>query len=320
MSQTLRKQKASVTILLAAYNGEKYLADQLESIIGQTYKNWRLLISDDNSKDKTLKIIKSYQRKYTDKIEILENPVSFGSAKDNFFYLINNADSDYVMLCDQDDVWLPNKIEITLKRMKQLESSSSVDYPVLVFTDLLVVNENQELIASSFMKYSNLCGKRTGLNNLLIQNIATGCTIMINKSLLRLSKKHINSETILMHDWWLSLTASAFGRLEYIKATTVKYRQHENNTLGAKNTRSIRYLLKKAFSGKDIKLSIKRTTLQAAQFLAAYGDSLNTENRKLIGGYAALYNSSKFKRLCFMIKNRVFKYGVSRKIAQIIWG
>jgi glycosyltransferase involved in cell wall biosynthesis len=320
MSENIKKQEPEVTILLATFNGERYLADQIESIVSQTYTNWRLLISDDSSNDGTFEILKLYQKKYADKVRILDSPVSYGCARDNFFYLMNNADSGYIMLCDQDDVWLPSKIEITLNRMKQLEAAFGADCPILVFTDLEVVDEDLNLKASSFMRFSHLSGDRTSLNNLLIQNIATGCTIMVNKSLLGISQNYKDSKQILMHDWWLALVASALGKIEYINVPPIKYRQHEANAVGAKNTRSLRYMLRKAFGGKDITLSIKRTTRQATQFLASYRDELNADDLRLVEGYAGLYKRGKLGRICFMSRNRVLKYGTMRKIAQMIWG
>ena len=112
-----------IYILLATYNGEKYLKEQLDSLFEQTNQHWTLWIHDDNSKDNTVNIIKKYKSKYPDQIEFLDDDISTGGAKENFTYLLDNIndDYDYIMFCDQDDVWLEDKIEITLKKMLEIE-------------------------------------------------------------------------------------------------------------------------------------------------------------------------------------------------------
>ena len=117
-----------IYILLATYNGEKYLKEQLDSLFEQTNQHWTLWIHDDNSKDNTISIIKEYQSKYPNKIKFLDDNISTGGAKENFTYLLENIDDDYehIMFCDQDDVWLEDKIDITLKKMLEIEKENVV--------------------------------------------------------------------------------------------------------------------------------------------------------------------------------------------------
>lgn len=160
-----------ITILMATYNGEKYLSEQLDSILEQSYPNWRLLISDDCSTDGTPLLLLEYQRRFTDKITILPNECRFGSAKGNFLHLMKQSTPGYAMFCDQDDIWHRDKIEKTLEVMKQMETEATQDYPLLVFTDLCVVSADLQPIADSFMRFSGLDGNRTALHQLLIQNV-----------------------------------------------------------------------------------------------------------------------------------------------------
>ena len=141
-----------VTILMATYNGEKYLCEQLNSILKQTHTNWRLVISDDGSTDATLSILQKYQSEFTDKITLLPADCRFGSAKGNFLHLLKQSPPGYAMFCDQDDIWDNDKIEKTLAALKQMETDAARNCPLLVFTDLCVVNADLQPIATSFMR------------------------------------------------------------------------------------------------------------------------------------------------------------------------
>ncbi|MDV3426289.1 MAG: glycosyltransferase, partial [Bacillota bacterium] len=172
-----------VTILLATYNCEKFLRTQLDSIIYQTHTNWELIVSDDSSSDKTSDILNEYKLKYPEKIYILNNEKRFGNARDNFFHLLENCIGSYIMFCDHDDKWLPKKIELTLAKMLETEKKQPPHTPVLVHTDLNVVDGELNMIAPSLMKFQDISPERIKLNNLLVQNVITGCTVMINKEL-----------------------------------------------------------------------------------------------------------------------------------------
>ena len=221
-----------IDILVAVYNGEKYLKEQLTSILNQTYKEFNIIIRDDGSTDSSLYIIKEFNQLYPEKVTFVEG-VPSGSAKNNFFELINYAKSDYIMFCDQDDIWFENKIEVTLKKMQATENTYGKDVPILCHTDLTVVDKNLNTINPSFFKMQKFDITKTTLNRALVQNIVTGYTMMINKALLDLAKG-TNSEDIIMHDWWLFLIASAFGRVEVVTTPTILYRQHEENQVGAR--------------------------------------------------------------------------------------
>lgn len=312
-----------VTILLATHNGERYIKEQIESILAQSNKNWVLLISDDNSSDKTPEIIDMYQKKYLGKIEVLKSIGGFGSACGNFFYLMRKAvdrSAEYIMFCDQDDIWKMNKISITLAQMKKDEAQYGVQYPLLVFTDLQVVDANLNLSSPSFVRYSRLNSSRTALHYLLIQNVVTGCTVMFNQYIGKLALQYHDNKDILMHDWWMALVAAAFGKISFIDVPTVEYRQHGGNAVGAKRISSLSVLYKKIFSDNDIKMSMKRSMLQAEQFYSVYKSLLAPAEQRLVQNYARLYKFGKVRRIKYMIKFRILKYGFFRKIAQFVWG
>lgn len=319
MSWPNSSQNPLVTILLATFNGEQYLTELLDSILAQTYQNWMLLVSDDCSSDATPQILSRYCKKYPDKIRVLEKETPFGCACGNFFYLMRNCSDDYMMFCDQDDIWKSDKIEVTIQRLMEIEGRAE-KCPVLVHTDLEVVDSALKPISPSFMQYSKLCAERYALNQLLIQNIVTGCTVMINKLLRDMALEVKDIGNVLMHDWWLALIASAFGEIGYIDKSTIMYRQHGSNEVGAKNTRSVSYILGKLFKNRAIRQALCDTTVQVGELYDIFGSRMSEKNRDMIKGYARLYQQGKLARLSFMIKHAIFKYGLSRKIAQMIWG
>jgi len=231
----------SIAILLATYNSAKYLAQQIESILSQTNSDWSLYINDDGSKDNTLNICNSYINNHSGKIFLLNlNPKNVGASL-NFQALLQEVDSSYYMFSDHDDLWLPGKIDVTLKAMRDLEHK----YPktcILIHTDLTVVDENLNVINPSFYKYSKIDpSKFSKFNYLGVANCVTGCTVMINHAV----KKTVLPVpgTNVMHDWWIALNISKKGIISYVPEQTILYRQHTKNIVGAKQI-DIKYLLK----------------------------------------------------------------------------
>jgi len=241
-----------IYILLATYNGEKYLREQLDSLFRQTYQNWILWIHDDNSEDNTVNIIKEYKKKYPDKIIFLDDNVSTGGAKENFAYLLNSIDDnfDYLMFCDQDDVWLEDKIEVTLNKMLELEKENP-DKPILVHTDLKVVDDKLNIISDSMFKYQKVnLNNQYDLKKLVVENVVTGCTMMLNKKLVNIVKE-IPKEAV-MHDWWIAImTLKMEGIIYFLNKSTVLYRQHSLNIVGARKIGFL-YYFKKLLKVKSV--------------------------------------------------------------------
>lgn len=310
----------TVDILMATYNGEKYLLDMLDSIEKQTYESWTLIVRDDNSSDNTVKILEKFQSKYPDKVKLYVNSPATGCARDNFLKLFNDAKSDYIMCCDQDDYWLSNKIEVTLQKMKSIEKKDA-KIPALVHTDLYVVDQGLNMVNNSFFKFTILPKKLNGLQDLLIQNTITGCTMMINAALKKLLCKEFNKDNIIMHDWIAGMLAISFGKIGFVDQATIKYRQHGGNVVGAKDSKSISYIIQQVKKGKHhTQKLIYDTTIQAKEFLAVYGDCLNVEDRKMLDDYSHLYDYGKVKRIRIYNKYKIKKYGLVRRLGQYIWG
>jgi glycosyltransferase involved in cell wall biosynthesis len=222
---------------MATYNGELFLRQQLDSIIAQSNQDWQLLIRDDGSDDNTVRIIEDYMSRLSDRIRLVTDNGSHLGASLNFGKLLEYADTEYIMFSDQDDVWLPNKIELTLNAMKAAEQVYP-DKPILIHTDLRVMDSELKTIANSLWSYQKLFPEAgDDLNRIMAQNVVTGCTVMINKRAKAVSIP-VPCEAI-MYDWWLALNVCRHGKIIYVSIPTVLYRQHSGNQLGAQKARKI---------------------------------------------------------------------------------
>lgn len=224
-----------ISIALGVYNGARFLEQQVESYYSQHHRQWDLLVRDDYSQDESLQILKCLTVQ-GEQISLVGECVGNQGVNRNFSLLLESAlDStcEYVALSDQDDVWEDHKLQEQLSLMQQIESQAP-DSPVLVHSDMQVVDENLEPIAPSYMRYQGIRHvTEDPLQVLLVQNYVTGCTTLINRRLLEIALP-IPEEAVL-HDWWLALCGTVFGKTAYIDKPLLKYRQHGNNVVGAKS-------------------------------------------------------------------------------------
>jgi glycosyltransferase involved in cell wall biosynthesis len=306
----------TVDVLLATYNGSRYLSEQIESVLAQSHREIRLIIRDDGSKDYTVSIIQEFIKKDPKRVIFLPSDSNLG-VRGNFSRLMEAASSPYIMFCDQDDVWLRTKVADTLDKMKEMESRYG-SCPCLVHTDLSVADDSLNIISESFWDFTHLnpnCSRY--LNRLLVQNVVTGCTVMMNQDLLKLARP-IPQESG-MHDWWAVLVAAAFGQVEFLKKATVLYRQHGQNTLGAKefrNWHNIKLGLAKLIKGN-------RGTYyqqQAQIFLDRYHDLLSGYQKNMLLGYLRLGHCSWITSRYLVLKYQFFKNGFLRNFATFLLG
>ena len=311
-----------IDILMATYNGEAFLEEQLNSIINQSYTKWRLLVRDDCSTDGTAAILQKYEVMYPEKISVIINKERTGSAKANFFKLLHDAKSKYIMFFDQDDIWKRNKIEITLRKMRQLEKKNGDNIPILVATDLEVVDAKGNQLDKSFLHYMNL-PRNISLQHLLIQNNITGCTVMINRKLCDMLKKVKDVEKIVMHDHFAGLVAVAFGKAALLRETTIQYRQHEKNSVGAMNANSFGYMYQRFRRGKkQFQQDMKASMEQAEYLFMLYKDIFEEEpvrEKQMIWQYSQLVDKSRIQKYRVYFKYHVFKHGLIRRVIQLIW-
>lgn len=311
----------TIDILMATYNGEQYLKDQLESIEKQTYDNWHLIIRDDGSKDRTKQILLNFKKKFPDKVTLIDDDHPSGCAKKNFFKLFQYSTNKYISCCDQDDIWVENKIEIMYQEIKKLESGYSNKVPLLVYSDLYVVDQGMNIISNSFFDYSLFNKNASAVNNFLIENYVTGCAMMFNECLKNYMLKNYNLEKIIMHDWLAALIAYCFGKAKYIDKPLVKYRQHGDNSVGANSPKKISNLISNAKKGfKFAKKVVTNTYDQVEEFYLVNKFEVDSHNLKVVIEYAKLKNKSKLERLSFYKNNGIKKIGLVRKIWLIVFG
>ena len=238
-----------ITVLLPTYNGEKYIKEQIDSILNQTYKNIKLIISDDGSKDGTVDILKEYENQ-DKRIVLYIQPENMGVVKEIEF-LLGKVETPYYMLADQDDYWLPEKIEKSLEKLKKENAD-------LVFGDLEVVDENLNPIYSSFNDYMLLTRKiNKYLNNYKLNylyNCVTGCTVLAKKETIKYILPLPTDSKHVIHDFWIGLMISLNGTLTYIPEKYIKYRQHGNNQIG---TDKISHGFKKLEQVRELFINVK---------------------------------------------------------------
>ena len=212
--------KHRVAVLLATYNGANYILEFLDSLVAQTYTDYKLIVRDDGSTDDTLEIIRSYSHRI--KIDFIGADARLGPAK-SFFELLAQAndDFDFYFFADQDDYWHKTKIERAVDKL-----SAEKEHVALYCSQMEYVDENL-----AHIKYSRI-PKVVALENALVENIATGCTVALTQPARRLILENPPSR-IIMHDWWFYIVIAAFGKVIYDGFPTIKYRQHSNNLIGA---------------------------------------------------------------------------------------
>lgn len=308
-----------VEVLLATYNGERYLREQLDSILGQDFPDLSILARDDGSTDRTVEILDEYARQYPDRIRVCRDGSATGHPKRNFLRLMKASTADYVCFADQDDVWLPGKVSLALQAMKRLEGQWDRGTPLLVFTDLCVVNEKLETIHPSFWKRSGLRVENIRrLSRVLDENSVTGCTALINRSMCDLAVQM--PEEADMHDWWIALLAATFGAAEAVPQSTVLYRQHDNNVVGSvKSDTSLGGLAFRAISGENRHRARLKCERQAEALLRQHGKQMKVGDREMLDAYLISRRSdSAWKRIGTTVRYGFYRSGVLKNLATII--
>ena len=231
-----RKPVPDTFIVMATYNGARFLGEQVDSLLRQTHSDWTLLIRDDDSSDETLSTLDRFVardsriQKLASEDRRLGPSQSFGRLFDAAFRL----GAERVFLCDQDDVWAPDKVARQLEQLLHAEARFGRDTAMIVHSDLEVVDENLRVVHESFFASQRLKHvKRRPLQTLAVQNFVTGCTLVANRSALEIALP-IPPEAV-MHDWWIALCTAGPGRLLFDPLPLVKYRQHDGNAVGARH-------------------------------------------------------------------------------------
>lgn len=297
-----RKDVVIVQILISTYNGEKYFKDQIESIIKGDFESYEIFVRDDNSTDNTLNIASEFQN--SAKLKIIQGS-NIGVIKSFFELLKFSDDAAFYAFSDQDDAWYPDKLTRAVESLGSLPE----DKPAMFFSRMDIVNENL-----MHMTYSNIPLHKPCLQNALVENIATGATVIINKAARDLILTKL-PDFCIMHDWWVYLVVSAFGNIVYDEKPLIKYRQHGSNVVGYKVGFLNSFISRlKRFNKQDH----KQISKQVQEFYDIFGDKLDTEKKQLVIDF--LYSRSTFfKRLKYAVTCRVYRQsGIDNFIFKIL--
>ena len=308
-----------VTVLMATYRGKQYLEQQLDTILAQTVPV-RILISDDGSDDGTREMLENYAGWYPEQVFLHHRTQHTGGAAGNFFWLMQEALKDekneYIFFSDQDDVWENNKVSVMLHRMKVLEKGLGKQCPILLYSDMEVVDEDLYEISPSFAAYTHQDPDRSSFAELLVENQVTGGASMINRALL--THCAMEPEICCMHDWWIALTASCFGVIEFMPRVLSKYRQHGDNVLGAKDAGSFGEMKARLGRGKEVEQNYRRMLNQGIAFGRRFWKNMDTAQRMTLRAFLALPYQSAAGRLTNIRYNRFYKNSALQTLAMCL--
>ena len=284
-----------IAILLSTYNGEKYISEQIQSILAQKNIESSLYVRDDGSSDSTTQILNFYSRNYPN-IHIIEGK-NIGCAN-SFFNLIasmETMEAEYFALCDQDDIWLPDKLYTAILSIKEYNS-----IPTLYCSNLNVVDQEMKYIRLMYPSNTTPCKSMC-----LLSNIATGCTCVLNKKLVELLCQRSFPKLAAMHDWWIYCMASYWGKVIFDNMAFINYRQHSDNVLGARSTSQISKFINIL---KSLRYSSKEhyREVQAKEFLELNSDFLSDKDYKDISQISN-YRLSLISKLKLAFNNRIIK-------------
>ncbi|RGY98933.1 glycosyltransferase family 2 protein [Clostridium sp. AM58-1XD] len=306
-----------ITVLVAVYNGEKYLKEQLDSILNQTCKEINIIVSDDVSSDGSRAIIRSYAEKMPERIVPVFRSEPSGSAENHFLWLLSQADDDYIMLSDQDDVWFPDKAECLLAKIREMETDYGRDMPILVHSDMEVVDEELHVTADSYFRYQKISPERNKLSQQLVQSNVTGGAVMINRRMLAYLKQV--PEVCLMHDSWMALIAASFGKIGWVERPLYLYRQHGGNTLGARRADTLEEAGERLRDGSRARENYRRMFGQAQCLLDLYEDLLDETQKETLRAFIRLKDQGRFIKIRNMVKYGFTKNSLKRTIGQMMF-
>jgi glycosyltransferase involved in cell wall biosynthesis len=292
-----------VEVLLATYNGEKYLAEQLDSLIAQIGVSVSLVVSDDGSDDNTLQILSSYKSKFAS-IEILKGPKMGPQA--NFFYLLSQSKGEFIALCDQDDIWEPGHLQASVTRLNPKK-------PSMTFSSVREFDSTNPAKNRSWPKKIRI----QHIENILFENPARGCTMVMNKQFLQIVKSMVPKNSI-MHDWWIALVGLSYGCISFSLTPEINYRLHQNNTVGT--TPGLATRVKRLI--KIIKSASLSTILQMQELHEIHGKMMIRQSKNSISNWITPVKISSLLRQVFCFtryRQKIIEDVVLRVIFIWVW-
>lgn len=307
-----------VSVLLAAYNGERYLPEQIASLQAQT-ADFRVLWQDDGSTDGTPALLTAASEADGRFLPGMHQGEHLG-AVGNFLSLMAQDDAPYTALCDQDDRWRPDKLARCLKALQMAEAECGADMPLLVHSDCRLVDGAGKVLHGSFFAHQHWEAAATDLPRLLVQNNVTGCTLMMNAALRDLAVAHAAAGRLYMHDWFIALTAAAFGRVIFLPAPLVDYRQHGTNAMGASRHGLLLRAMNALRAPETARARIRLTYEHARMFRDAYGAELPESAGRVAEAYLATEKLPKMRRIRAVRQCGCLMQGRAARMGQMLFG
>ncbi len=302
-----RQKMQRIAILLSTYNGERFLEEQLNSLIAQSHSNWTIYASDDGSTDATLAILEKYQTKLgTDRLVILAGPRQ-GFAK-NFLSMVKNTSiqAEYFAFCDQDDIWLPERLSTAIATLQSIPSN----LPALFCSRTRLINEEGCPIGLSPLFSKPACFK-----NAIVQSIAGGNTMLFNNSARTLLANTHTEQTIISHDWWLYILVSGCGgHVHYSSQPLVNYRQHGNNLIGSNS--SFRDRLVRI--GKIFKGTFREWNESNLVGLSTFKEHLTPESLRAFVQFQECRHTSLLRRLALISSSGLYRQTAAGQLGLFI--
>ena len=300
---------------MATHNGERFVREQIDSVLAQEDGNWHLTVSDDGSADGTREILAGYAREYPEKVTFRDSGKKYGNARDHFFDLIRTCGAEWMLLCDQDDTWMPGKVKAFAAAAADAESRYGRETPVLVFSDQVPTDEALHPLADSLMRYQKQYTGDFDFRRILMQNVVTGGAAGFNRALARTALECADTSRVIMHDWWLAAAAARFGQVIYLPETTGTYRQHGGNDTGAKDFGSAAYNREQLGKLAEVRESVRKKKEQARVFTDTYRKRLTEEDLRFLEGFAKQRSG-----IGFYLRYGKLIYRPERKIGMALLG
>ena len=295
-----------VQILLSTYNGERWLSELLASLLWQTHKHWQLIIRDDGSTDNTWALLQAWQAQHPQRVKCVISEREHVGTTESFNRLVAASDADYLLFCDQDDVWFPEKVELQLNALLALETEQGKANATLVHADLMVVDASKQLVAASFWQARGF-NTQQSKQHYLINNVVTGCATIFNRAAADLAFP-VPIHT-LQHDRWLALVCVWFGTVQALPYQLLFYRQHSANQIGARRPFNF-----------NIAARVKAWSTQAQAFTQRYATRLDPQQAdvQVLQALSRLTELKAWQRRQSIVRHRLYKPSLLENVALLL--
>ncbi len=306
-------------ILLAVCNGERFLPALLDSLQKQTLSDFSVLFQDDGSDDRSPEILRAVcgaDRRFLSGACSGQKLGAMG----NFFSLIRQSRADALLLCDQDDIWEPEKVHTLCRALEQAEQKWGADAPLLIHSDCRVIDQDGQVIHESFFRHQGWDPDAVSLPRLLVQNNVTGCTLIMNRALANLIAAHADPKKLFMHDWFIALTAAAFGHVVFLNQVLTQYRQHGGNAIGASTKSQFQRGLDSLSRRERVHARLQLNYSHTRAFTEAYGDLLPESARQITESFLRTEKMPRIRRVLTVQRIGCTMQSPAARLGQMIFG